>query len=214
MKKVWYIIKPGLSRVTATALVEKGRNHVTMMTGNAAFLAPNPVPNPSLATLTAACDKLDTANQAYAFNRGKVEKEARDLAYEELKVIIREMSGYVQLASKGEKDIILSAGFDTVKAPTSAGIPSVPADVRADATKVHGQIEVRWGASKGHRLYKLYQTDGDPTQEAGWVLIAETGKVRHIVDGLARFKTYSFRVVAVGSVGISIPSDAASATAA
>ncbi|MBK7270912.1 MAG: hypothetical protein IPI07_15850 [Flavobacteriales bacterium] len=102
MKKVWYIIKLGLGRVTATALVEKGRNHVTMMTGNPAFLAPNPTPEPSLVALTDACNALDAANQAYAFNKGKLEKEARDLAYENLKVIIRD-PGYVQFASKGER---------------------------------------------------------------------------------------------------------------
>ena len=214
MKKVWYIVKPGLSRVTATALVEKGRNHVTMMTANPAFLAPNPVPNPKLAEVAAVCDKLDLANQAYAFNKGKVEKETRDLAYEELKVVIRNLGNYVQLASEGEKELVLSAGFDVVRSPKQAGIPTVPSDVRAEATKVQGQIEVRWGASKGHRLYKLQQTEGDPTLETGWELIAETGKVRFVVNGLDRFKTYSFRVVAVGTVGNSIASDAASATAA
>ena len=214
MKKVWYIVKPGFSRMTAFLLVSKGRNSVTMMATNPAFLAPNPLPNPTLATVTAACDKLEAAMDAYDFNRGKVEKEARDLAYEELKVIYRDLGGYVQLASKGEKDVITGAGFETVKSPTPPVIPSVPGNVRAEATKVHGQIEVRFGASKGHRLYKIYMTIGDPTLETGWELIAETGKVRHIVNGLDRFKTYSFRVVAVGAAGMSIPSDAASATAA
>lgn len=214
MKKVWYIVKPGLTRVTAAALVDKGRNCVTMMTANPAFLAPNPLPNPTLAAVTAACDKLDNAIQAYDFNRGKVEKEARDVAYEELKVIIRDLGNYVQLASKGEKDVILSGGFDVVKSPAPPSVPTVPGDVRADATKVTGQVEVRWKASKGHRLYKLFMTSGDPTQETGWELIAETGKVRYIVNGLTRFKTYSFRLVAVGAAGVSIPSEAASATAA
>lgn len=215
MKKVWYIVKPGFSRITAAALVSKGRNSVTLMTANPAFLAPNPAPtNPTLAQVTAACDKLEAAMDAYDFNRGKLEKEARDVAFEELKVVYRDLGGYVQMASKGEKDVIISAGFDTVKSPTPPIIPTVPGNVRAEATKVLGQIEVRFGASKGHRLYKVYMTTGDPTLETGWELIAETGKVSLLVNGLTRFKTYSFRVVAVGAAGMSIPSDAASATAA
>ena len=214
MKKVWYIVKLGFDRVTATALVEKGRNIVTMMTGNPAFLAPNPLPNPTLVAFTAALDKLDLANQAYAFNRGKVEKEARDLAYTQMKELFHTMGGYVQLASNGQKDIILSAGLDVTKSPTPANIPVAPGDVRADATKVHGQIISRWKASKGHRFYKLYRTEGDPTLEAGWELIAETGKTRFVDNELERFKTYSYRVVAIGTAGMSIPSDAASATAA
>ena len=215
MKKVWYIVKPGFSRITATTLVSKGRNSVTMMATNPAFLAPNPTPsNPKLVDVTAAGDKLEAAMDAYDFNRGKVEKEARDLAFEEMKIIYRDLGGYVQMASKGEKDLIVSAGFETVKSATLPIVPTVPGNMRADATKVFGQAEVRWGASKGHRLYKLYQTAGDPTLETGWELIAETGKVRYIVDGLTRFETYSWRVVAVGVAGISMPSEAASATAA
>ncbi|MBK9074885.1 MAG: fibronectin type III domain-containing protein [Flavobacteriales bacterium] len=214
MKKVWYIIKLGLGRVTATALVEKGRNHVTMMTGNPAFLAPNPTPEPSLVALTDACNALDAANQAYAFNKGKLEKEARDLAYENLKVIIRDLGGYVQFASKGEKDIMLSAGFDVTKSPSAPVVPTTPRDVRAESTRVRKQILVRWGASKGHRLYRVEQTEGDPTLETGWEVIAETGKNRLVVNDLESFKTYSFRVVAIGTIGNSIPSDAASAIAA
>ena len=103
MKKVWYIVKPGLTRVTAKALAGKGRNSVTMITGNPAFLAPNPDPNPKLSEVTEACDKLESAIDAYDFNRGKLEKEARDLAYEELRVIYRDLGGYVLLASKGRR---------------------------------------------------------------------------------------------------------------
>ena len=214
MKNVWYIVKPGLTRVTATALVEKGRNIVTMMTGNAAFLAPNPTPNPTLADFGAGLDKLDLAQQAYGFNRGKVEKEARDMAFAEMKVLFHTMAGYVQLASKGEKDIILSAGFDVTATPTPVLIPTTPPDVRAEATKARKQILVRWGASKGHRLYNVYQTKGDPTLEAGWELVAVTGKNRHLVTDLDSFKTYSYRIIAVGPHANSIPSDAASAIAA
>lgn len=215
MKKVWYIVKPGLTRVTAVILVEKGRNCVVMMKANPHFLAPNPLPNPTLAELSAACDKLDLANQAYSFNKGKLERDARDMAFEELKITMREVANYVQLASGGDKDIILSAGLDVVKSPSlPIVIPATPGDVRAEATRAQRQIEVRWGASKGHRLYRLYMTEGDPTSETGWEVVAETGKVRHLVTGLERFKTYSFRVIAVGSQGSSIPSDAASATAA
>lgn len=129
-------------------------------------------------------------------------------------MVYRDLGGYVQLASKGEKDLILSAGFDTVKSPTPPVIRAVPGTVRAEATKVQGQIEVRWGASKGHRLYKLFMTKGDPTLETGWELLTETGKVRFVVDKLERFTTYSFRVVAVGAASMSVPSDAGSATAA
>lgn len=214
MKKVVYIIKLGYDRVTATLLVEKGRNSSKMMAANPSFLAPNPLPNPSLAEVEAACDKLDTANQAYAFNGGKLEKEARDVAFEELKMLYRGLGGYVQGISQGSKDIMLSAGFDTAKVPTPVGALPMVANVRAQATQFHGCIEVHWKGVKSRRLYKLYCTEGDPSLESGWKLLAETGKNRYTAEGLERFKTYSFRVAAIGPVGASPVSDAASATAA
>jgi hypothetical protein len=214
MKKVWYFASLRISRITPMTLVGKIRNCVTMMTGNPAFAAPNPLPDPALGDVSASADKLEAAEAAYAFNRGKLEKEARDLAFQEAKEIFHLLGGYVQLASGGDKEIILSAGLDVERKPEASGVPAAPGNMRAEATPVLGQVVVRWGASKGRRIYKVYQTTGDPSSETGWELIALTGKVRLVVDGLDRFKTYSFRVVAEGVAGESIPSEAASATAA
>jgi len=214
MKKVWYYVNLGLARVTPKGLVSKVRNSVNMMTANPAFMPPNPLPEPSLAVVTGIIDKLDAAEQAYAFNKGKLDKEAQDVNFQIAKETYHLLGGYVQRASAGDKELILSAGLDVARKPEAAPVPEPPRNVRATATKVFGQIIVRFGASKSRRIYKLFQTDGDPSLETGWELIAETGKVRVVVDGLDRFKTYSFRVVAVGTAGVSIPSDAASATAA
>lgn len=214
MKKVWYFASLRITRIAPMALVGKGRNCVTMMTGNPAFAAPNPLPDPSLGAVSAAMDKLEAAESAYAFNRGKLEKDARDVAFQEAKEIFHLLGGYVQLASGGDKEIILSAGLDVTRKPEASPVPMAPANIRAEATPVLGQVLVRWGASKGRRIYKVYQTAGDPSTEKDWELIALTGKVRLVVDGLERFKTYSFRVVAQGVAGESIPSEAASATAA
>jgi len=214
MKKVWYYVKIGITRITPMDLVKKVRNSVKMIAENPAFAAPNPLPVPTLLEVTAAIDKLQEAEESYAFNKGKVEKEKRDVAFMEAKEIFFLMGGYVQRASGGDKEIILDAGLDVDKNPAAAGVPEAPPNVRAEATKVLGQIIVRFGASKGRRVYKLFKTEGDPSKEEGWELIAQTGKVRYVVDGLERFKTYSFRVIAEGVAGNSIPSDAASATAA
>ena len=214
MSKTWYFVKLGITRITPKGLVSKVRNCVSMMTANPAFAAPNPLPDPTLAEVTAAVDKLDTAEQAYDFNRGKLEKDALELAFQQTKEIFHLLGGYVQLASGGDKAVILSAGLDVEKDPSAAEVPPAPGNVRAVATEVFGEIIVRWGASKGRRIYKVYQTEGDPSLETGWELIAQTGKVRLVVNGLERFKTYSFRVVAEGVAGLSIPSDAATATAA
>lgn len=210
MKKVQYIVSLGIDRVSVKALVGKARNSVTMMTGNPVY----PNPEPKLETITELADKLAAADEAYDFNRGKLEKDQRDLSFQDLKMGYRNLGAYVQVASNGDKEAILAGGFDVRRSAHPLGIPQAPLNVLAMATRFQRQLEVRWGASKGRLLYKVYQTMGDPTLETGWELIAETGKTRLLVDGLERFHTYSYRIVAVGAAGASPASDAASATAA
>lgn len=210
MKRIQYIVTLGFDRVTVKALIGKARNSVTMMTGNALY----PTPEPTLASITTDADALATADEAYDFNRGRIEKETRDLAFMALKSSYRNLGAYVQVASAGDKDAILTAGFGVRRKGSPMGIPEAPVNVLASATRFPRQIEVRWNASKGRLLYMVYQIKGDPTVEDGWVLIGETGKNRMVVDGLDRFQTYSFRVVAIGAAGASQASDAASAATA
>ena len=170
--KIWYFVKLGIASATPMGLVQKVRNSVNMIATNPAFLAPNPLPDPSLGAVTTAIDKLELAEQAYDFNHGKLEKEARDVAFKEAKEIFHLLGGYVQLASGGDKEMILSAGLDVERTPEPSEVPPVPSNVRAEATKVHGQIIVRCGGSKNRRVYKVYRTEGDPSLETGWELIA------------------------------------------
>jgi hypothetical protein len=164
--------------------------------------------------VSSEADTLEAADAAYEFNGGKVEKEARDVAFETLKASYRDLGAYVQTVCGGSKEVILGAGMNVRKAPSQPVLPSTPPNVQAAPTKYFGELDVRWGASTNHRIYKVYQTEGDPSLETGWELIAETGKNRLLVKGLERFKTYSFRVVALGAAGLSPASDAATATAA
>jgi hypothetical protein len=210
MKTIQYIVTLGFDRVSVKALVSKVRNTVTMMTGNTAY----PTPEPPLATITELVDKLATADEAYDFNRGKLEKDERDLYFQYTKMAYRNLGAYVQVTSNGDKETILSGGFGVRRSAQPKGIPPAPKSVVAFPTHYPRQVEVRWGASKGRFSYKVFRTMGDPTMETGWELIAVTGKTRLLVDGLERFQTYSFRIVAVGAAGASPASDAASATAA
>ncbi len=210
MGQFTFNVRLGMSGITPTALVEKGRNHVTMLTGNAAF----GTPTPTLLVLTAACDALDVANQAYDFNRGKTEKEARDKAFAELKDLVRELAGYVQANCNNEKDLILSTGFDVRRLPTPLGVRPAPGDVRALVTPFPGQLEVRWNGVRGRLLYALYMTDIDPLDPAGWKLLMQTSKNRHTVTGLTSNTVYTFRLQTIASAGVSPMSDVASAKAA
>lgn len=185
--------------------MEKGRNHVTMLTGNAAFPTPTP---------TTACDDLDTANQAYDFNRGKTEKETRDVAFAALLDLIRELAGYVQANCNNEKDLILSTGFDVRRIAFSLGVLPTPGYVRALVTPYPGRLDVRWAGVRGRRIYSLYITDKDPQDPVSWKLLAQTSKNSFTAEGLQSNTVYTFRLQTIAAAGASPMSDIASAKAA
>jgi hypothetical protein len=190
--------------------VEQGRNHVVKLTGNLTY----PTPTPTLAALTAGCDAADLANQAYEFNRGKVEKQTRDTAFQALKDLIRELGGYVQAHCNGDRDLILSAGFDPRRANDPLGLLPAPQNMRALVTLYPGRLDVSWKGVRGRYMYQLYMTTGDPQDAAGWNLLLQSTRNRHAITGLTSDKIYTFRAVALGTAGASPVSDIASAKAA
>jgi len=209
-KQANYYVRLGFTRATPTVLVDKGRTIVSKMTDNITY----PTPIPALAAVTAACDALDTANQAHLFNGGKLEREARDTAYTALKDLLRELGGYVQALSGGDKDKILSAGMDVRQGPAPIGQLPAPGNVRALVTPYAGRIDVKWNGVRGRSLYEVYVCDGDPNVAASWSMLALTSKNRFVAEGLTSDRVYYFRVVAQGAAGASPVSDLAKAKAA
>ncbi|MEO8066968.1 MAG: fibronectin type III domain-containing protein [Flavobacteriales bacterium] len=210
MGQFTFNVRLGTTGITPTALVEKGRNNVTMLTGNAAF----PTPTPTLAAITAAYDALDTANQAYDFNRGKAEKEARDAAFATAMEQMRELAGYVQAHCNNDKELIISSGFDVRRLSQPIGPLPAPANVRALVTSYPGRLELRWNGVRGRIIYGAEITDTDPLNAGGWAPLAQTSKNRYTVEGLKSNTVYSFRITTIGSDGASPVSDIATAKAA
>ena len=210
MKKIWYQVKLGHSRVTYTALVGMSRTNITMLTGNAAFTTPNP----TLEAFGDATDRLDKAIQNYDFTRSRQDKQERDIAFEELKTMRADLGAYVQTTSAGDQELITSAGFETEKARQPIGQLPAPLNVLALVRPYPGSLELRYKGVKGRLSYQIHICSGDPNVEANWHLHATTGKNRLVFDGLESNVTYYFRVVALGAAGYSPVSDVASAKAA
>lgn len=210
MKNVYYIVKLGLDRITPAGLLVKARNMVTKLTGNADFATPTP----PLATVTTACDALQTAINAYDLNPGPAELTDRDLAFAEVKALIVDLGGYIQAASNGDLAKIKSAGCIVRKSPSPIGKLPAPASVVALSTAYAGRIEVRWNGVKGRNTYSLEVCSGDPNVAANWSLLTLTSKNRHTAEDLVSNTVYHFRVRAIGAAGESPISDAASAKAA
>lgn len=210
MKKQYYTVKLGHTRVGFEGLVDKARTNVTMLTGNATY----PSPIPTLAVVTAAADRLDTAVQAYEFSHSRLDKQERDIAYTALKGLRQDLGGYVQTVSNGDPEQITSAGFEMLAVPKPVGQLAAPQDVQAMVRAYPGSLELRYRGVRGRLAYQVYLCEGDPLVEKNWQLHTITGKNRLLFDGLESGKSYFFRVEALGAAGVSPVSDIASAKAA
>lgn len=204
-----FLVKLGLAGLTSAALVEKGRNHVAMLDGNATYASLAPL----LPPITTACDELEAANLEVLFNGGKIAFENKRKKESNLNTLLTDLGQQVQVVSGGDKAKILSAGFEVRKAPEPINVLDQPQDLKARLTGFTGKVALDWNVVHGARYYQVWVTQGDPTKGT-WVLAGVSTKSRYTADNLVPGTYYSFRVNAVGARTESIYSDIATLMAA
>lgn len=144
-------VKIGFSGLSVPDQVERARLIVTKMTGNVSYTTPNP----ALADVTAAANALETAyNQSR--NRDKDKIMAKNMRREELLFIVNQLGAYVQEASGGHTENIISSGYSVRGANTphsdTAGAAS---NVRLSDGSNHGRIRVDFDAAENAVLYSI-----------------------------------------------------------
>ncbi|MEP7168661.1 MAG: fibronectin type III domain-containing protein [Bacteroidota bacterium] len=186
-------------------IVERVRNVVTKMTGNLFFSTPHP----TLATVTADVDALDTLEQE-TLQGGKVKNKLKQLAKKKLFATMTALTGYVQTTSLGDEDQILSAGFELKRKPVKLGLLPPPSNFRAAFGFHPGEIILRWIGVYGRSEY-FVQISIDPARTDSWtdVPMGHTGKVRLVVSGLTPGQVYYFRIFTECAAGTSGPSEVA-----
>ena len=153
----------------------------TAMTGNANF----PTPNPPLATVgtdnTTAKDKI--AAQKNAQKAAKDATVARDLALLALKQDLTSLAAYVQNASGGDRQKILSAGMDVYSEWTPLVALDRPVILSIAVGKNPGELRLRWTPIDRAKSYQL-QVCVDPINDAGWKDAPPTSDRKATLTGL------------------------------
>ena len=198
---IFFIIKLGLTGLTSKALVEKGRNCVDMLTGNASFT----LPAGFLASITTACNVLEEADQEVLFNGGKINYQAKRAAEKVLKDLIRELAGYVQAQSSGDEAKILSAGFDVRRQGKPVEELGEVQNLRPVLTSFQGTAKLRWDVVEDATNYQVFSNTTGPDAMDRWELVAFTSKARYTVEALESGKFYWFRVQALGRKSLKSP---------
>ena len=205
-----YLVKLGLKGPSSTKKVDKGRNHVTMLTDNPNY----PTLQAGLPELSDACDKLEESIIEVQFNGGKIAYDRKNVREGELDELITRLGEQVQVLSFGDKTKILSAGFEVRRSASPINSLDAPQNLRASISSFSGTIDLRWNVVNNMRFYQVFMTKGDPKLEEGWELVGITSRTTHTVDNLEPGKFYSFRVNAVGTRTASPYSDPAISMAA
>lgn len=209
MKKV-YKLKLGLTRLTPTALVEKGRNHVDCCTGNPVVV----LPTDFLTDLSAACDALESASKVAMDNGGRNDILRRNERTAVVETMIRTLAGYVSAQCMGDPEKIIDTGFALQKPAEPVGRLDAVEKLRAQRGLEAGEIDLRWGGKRGRVSYGVYLCEGNPKEEGDWKWLRTTTRNAITVHGLEPDRMYYFRVRANSAAGRGKLSDSASSKAA
>lgn len=201
-------VKIGMSGLSIPQKIERSRSIQNSIAGNANF----PTPNPTLAIVKTATDALDAAFQE-AIHHDSVKVQLRDMRLKEMQAIINQLAAYIQNASEGDAEKILSSGFDVV----SRGNPLPPLqmvlNLRLESGSNSTKILAHWDRVVGAKIYVVEMTE-DPLVDENFKAAGTSSKTRFEFTNLMPGKKYWVRVAGIGKDGIGPYSDPAGKIAA
>ncbi|MFA5793583.1 MAG: fibronectin type III domain-containing protein [Candidatus Brocadiia bacterium] len=199
-------VRLNLSRLPIPAKIEFADRVVAQMTGNPNFTTPNP----ALADITAKKSALETAYNGALIAR-QAAKAATELMADCEKALDSALAMealYVENASGGDLQKIISAGMNVKDPSAPIGALPAPADLSATAGDEDGRIDLNWEPVRGAKSYAIEMTT-DPNVPESWVPKKNSTESFASIKGLTSGTKYWFRVAAVGAAGQGPSSDPA-----
>jgi hypothetical protein len=181
------------ARKLVTELIAFARNIITLMTGNPQY----PTPSPTLAAITTAVNALETAVHE-ALDGGKIAIATRNAAQAEVLSLLRQLASYVTGNCDADLVLLLSSGFEPVKAPSPVGVLPAPENLRASLTGISGQLHLRFDRVANAVNYSV-QTAQSP--DGPWEDQELSTSTRVLITDLTPGKVYWVRAQANDSAG-------------
>ena len=197
-------IKTGIKDISTSELILKSIHIIWMMTNNPNF----PNPNPSIAEVQAALDAFRKAT-VDALNRDKLKIIIRREKEDEMRRLITALSAYVKSVSQGDKQMIVSSGFDLAKTGKKRGKLPPPGNFRVSFMEgFPGSLKLRWKGVPGAKGYVIHTTTDIPNADSDpfWRPVGFTTRSSHIVTDLEIAIYHTFRITPVNSAGFGAPS--------
>lgn len=180
--------------MNATELLSFSDSVTAAMTGNSNF----PNPSPSLADISAKRAELE--NEAFQSSSG--DRHAilrRNQKSEELKQMLRALSGYIIMIAQGNGPIIISSGFELRRRSNPTGPLAIPVNLKARRSDHTGRVKLKWSPVKNAINCQVELTTTNPAHAATeWATAGITSKSKIIIGNLIPGNYYWFRVKAFG----------------
>jgi Fibronectin type III domain len=191
-------IKLNLRTLSTPEKIARARQIVTALTENSNF----PAPNPPLAQVSTAIDKVEQLNDDVQAARAAAKAKTSELNQQEaaLDRTLTQLAAYVESVGGDDEAKIISAGMETRAARSAAGDVSAPHDLSASAGDHEGEVDLQWDKVNNARSYIVEQSP-DPPTDSSWSNSAVVVKSQATIEGLTSGKKYWFRVAAVGATG-------------
>jgi hypothetical protein len=185
-------VKIALSQLSIARLLQKSKDINAAMTGNTNFPSP-PYTDVQMAAqivlyenaMTAAADKSRVA-------MAKVQSEKKKLVN-----MLCKNAAYVNTAAEGNKEKLLTSGFDMYKTPEKHHLPQIINKI-ADFTNIPGTIDLKWQRSSHARYYKVFISEDNGIT---WNLFKTVFTRKLMVEALTSGKKYLFKVIPVNQQG-------------
>ncbi len=158
---------------------------------------PSLTPLPALTVVPTAVNALETAVHE-ALDGGKIAIATRNAARAEMLSLLRQLAAYVTANCNADLVLLLSSGFEPVKAPSPVGMLPAPENLRVSLTGISGQLQLRFDRVTNAMNYSV-QTAQNP--DGPWDDQELSTSTRVLITDLTPGKVYWVRAQANGSAG-------------
>lgn len=131
---------------------------------------------------------------------------SRNLLEKQINNVIRKAAAFVIHQSNGDESLIIAAGFELRKRNNKPSELTKPEGLKIERTENSGQLKLNWNPVKNSRNYMVQFGLKIPSKETTWDTHFST-RSTCVIDALKPGKIYHIRILAVGSKGVSQPSE-------
>ena len=197
-------ITNGFDKLSDANLETRAGAILSAMTGNVSF----PTPSPALATVQTAATDFAIA-LAKAKTGSEYDKAFKNSKREELITLLHSLGNYVLFTANGDELMAKSSGYSIARTPSPAPGVTPATNQKLEDGANAGELKFSFDKVPGARSY-MYQYTPDPVTESS-VWQSMPGTVRKTVfTGLQSGTRYWCRVIAIGTGGQGVYSDAVS----